>query len=108
MASSIDASDDTGKSQPVVDSKMTWLIKDGDGNLLVAAVHRGRKHQLSGRRRLRPLAAGGMGVWWGHPRPVGGKSGLLPVLALTAAKDRKMISPCHNRTASQRTTSWVD
>jgi hypothetical protein len=58
--------------------------------------------------RLRPLAAGGMGVWWGHPRPVGGKSGLLLVLALTAAKDRKMISPCDNRIASQRITSRVD
>jgi len=50
----------------------------------------------------------GMGVWWGHPRPVGGKSGLLPLLALTAVKDRKMISPRDHRTASQRTTSRVD
>jgi CBS domain-containing protein len=29
-------------------------------------------------------------------------SGLLPVLALTAAQDRKMISPCDNRTAAKR------
>src|SRR6516164_1365554 len=54
---------------------------------LVAAVHRERKHQLGHRRRLRPLATGGMGIRRGHPRLVGGKSGLLPVLALTTAKD---------------------
>src|SRR5262249_17360791 len=74
----------------------------------VAAVHRRRKHQLGGRRRLWPLATGGMGVWRGHPRLGGGKSGLLPILALTAAQDRKMILCVGNRTTNKQTTIRVD
>src|SRR5205807_5681789 len=75
---------------------------------LVAAVHRRRKHQLGGGRRIRPLAAGGMGLWWGHTRPVSGKSGLLPVLALTAAKDRKNDFAMQQPNREKRTTSQVD